>query len=564
MNDAVAFDTTEISSVGVAVEAPRTDSAERAARLSNSPILIVEDSRMQAVVMQDALIATGYRADCVASIAEGLAWLESNVPLLIVLDYRLPDGEAGLFLDALRSSNRSFPFIVTTARGSERIAVEMMKLGAMDYLVKDAKIAEHLAETVDRAVKRLQAEKALAEVRRSLQQAEARTRQIIDSAGDAFLSVDRDGNLVHWNPAAEATFGYRADEILGRSLLTIVPERRRAAATCWFRGLPDEPPDEQVKFRREATALHRDGREIPLELSVFPVRVGRTWTLSAFVRDISERRRLESQLVQSEKMASLGVLAAGVAHEINNPVGFVSSNLATLAEYVTVFSDLVSAYERRSAAEAAGDGVGAAAAEEEIAVIRRRDDLSAMRDDVGPLLSESSDGLRRVKEIVQNLRSFARLDESEVKDADLNECLETTLKVVSNELKYKAQIVKEFEPLPRIRCCAGQLNQVFVNLLINAGQAIKDRGRITIATRAEAEQIVIRIADTGEGISPENMSKLFTPFFTTKGVGKGTGLGLSISYGIVQKHGGMIEAASRPGEGAEFIIRLPRGGMTST
>jgi two-component system NtrC family sensor kinase len=271
----------------------------------------------------------------------------------------------------------------------------------------------------------------------------------------------------------------------------------------------------------------------------------------------------QAQLVQSEKMASLGVLAAGVAHEINNPIGFVMSNLNTLADYVRIFTTLCDEYRGWQQATITGDTANAAKIGARIEQVRKREKPEMIAADVDQLLAESSEGLHRVKDIVQNLRTFARLDEADVREVDLNEGIEATLKMVWNELKYKCQLHKRLEPLPMLRCYAGQLNQVVMNLLVNAAQAIPDRGEITVETYATDDDIFIKVSDTGHGIPAENIPKLFQPFFTTKPIGKGTGLGLSIAYGIVEKHRGEIAVESQVGVGSTFIIRLPCAGVTS-
>ncbi len=274
-------------------------------------------------------------------------------------------------------------------------------------------------------------------------------------------------------------------------------------------------------------------------------------------------KEAQAQLVQSEKMASLGVLAAGVAHEINNPIGFVMSNLNTLADYVRIFTKLCEEYRLWQQAALAGDAGNVSQIGARIEQIRKREQPDLIAEDVDQLLAESSEGLHRVKDIVQNLRTFARLDEADVREVDLNDGIEATLKMVWNELKYKCQLHKRLDPLPTLRCYAGQLNQVVMNLLVNAAQAIPERGEITVHTYATDDDIFIEVSDTGHGIPAENIPKLFQPFFTTKPIGKGTGLGLSIAYGIVEKHHGTITVESQVGVGSTFIIRLPRTGVTS-
>ena len=268
----------------------------------------------------------------------------------------------------------------------------------------------------------------------------------------------------------------------------------------------------------------------------------------------------QAQLVHSEKMASLGQLAAGIAHEINNPVGFVKSNLGMLSDYVSIFKDLIGTYSRLAASIAEHPMNGQADLLSAIDDVWKREDLEFILVDVDSLLAESLTGTERVREIAQSLKSFARLDEAQMQNADINEGLRATLRMIWNELKYHCTVHEDLNPLPPIRCFPGQLNQVFMNLLVNASQAIKDEGEITIRTDATDDEVIISISDTGLGIPKENIPKLFNPFFTTKPVGHGTGLGLSVSYGIIQKHKGRIEVDSKVGKGTTFSIYLPISG----
>ncbi|MGN7877252.1 PAS domain S-box protein [Roseateles sp. 22389] len=258
----------------------------------------------------------------------------------------------------------------------------------------------------------------------------------------------------------------------------------------------------------------------------------------------------QNQLLQAEKMASIGQLAAGVAHEINNPIGFVSSNLGTLRGYVEPMFGLLDAMQ--SASAALPEAVGAALRE-----LDRRIDLAFVKEDLPQLLDESDDGLVRVKKIVQDLKDFSRVDHAEWQDADLNAGLDSTLNVVMNEVKYKAEVRKDYGPLPPVRCIAAQLNQVFMNLIVNAAHAIPQRGEIRLTTRAEGDWVWVQVEDTGVGMSEEVRRRIFEPFFTTKPVGKGTGLGLSLSYSIVQKHAGRIEVESAPGQRTRFRVWVP-------
>lgn len=263
--------------------------------------------------------------------------------------------------------------------------------------------------------------------------------------------------------------------------------------------------------------------------------------------------KLESahvQLLQSEKMASIGQLAAGVAHEINNPVGFVNSNLGTLGKYITSMFSVISAYETAEAK------VGPNTCPE-VSQIKKTLDFNYLKEDIPSLLKESQDGLARVTRIVQDLKDFSHVDEANWQQANLEQGIDSTLNVVANEIKYKAEVVKQYAGLPLVECMPSQLNQVFMNMLMNAAQAIESKGTITVRTGSSGDEVWVEVEDTGKGISPENLSRIFDPFFTTKPIGKGTGLGLSLSYGIVQKHHGRIEVKSELGKGSVFRVWLP-------
>jgi len=267
---------------------------------------------------------------------------------------------------------------------------------------------------------------------------------------------------------------------------------------------------------------------------------------------IKKLEEAHNQLLQSEKLASIGQLAAGVAHEINNPIGFVNSNLGTLKNYVGDLLQIIALYESgRSLLAVEPELYGS------IEAACSKADLDFLRSDIETLIAESIEGTARVRRIVQDLRDFSRVDSLEWQWADLHDGLESTLNVVMSEIRYKADVVRQLGTLPKVECMPAQLNQVFMNMLVNAAQSIAERGTITLRSGCSNDHAWISIADTGKGIPPELMTRIFDPFFTTKPVGKGTGLGLSVSYGIVEKHGGRIDVESVLGQGTTFTIRLP-------
>jgi two-component system, NtrC family, sensor kinase len=261
----------------------------------------------------------------------------------------------------------------------------------------------------------------------------------------------------------------------------------------------------------------------------------------------------QSKLIQSEKLASIGQLAAGVAHEINNPIGFIFSNFGTLEQYLQDLFQMLEAYEQ------AESSVGDAAALARIRNLKAELDIDYLKEDIPNLMRESRDGIQRVRKIVQDLKDFSRVDaRQEWESVDLHAGIDSTLNIVNNEIKYKADVVKHYGTLPEVQCLPSELNQVFMNLLVNAAHAITaERGTITISTGVEGTNVWVEVADTGSGIAPENLKRIFDPFFTTKPVGKGTGLGLSLAYGIVQKHSGRMEVSSELGAGTRFKVTVP-------
>lgn len=324
----------------------------------------------------------------------------------------------------------------------------------------------------------------------------------------------------------------------------------------------------------ETAMRSRSGKEIPVRQVIMAHKnaSGSIEFFATVMHDISESKTMEAalrennnelqelnrhlrdaqtQMEQSDKMASIGQLAAGVAHEINNPIGFVYCNLGALDQYLKDIFEMLDMYERIEKGMPEADRA-------EVSNAKLQKDLKFLKEDVPLLMKESRDGLERVKKIIQDLKEFSHVDTSDKWQwADLHRGLDSTLGIVWNEIKYKAEVVKEYGDLPEVECLQSELNQVFMNVLVNAAQAIETKGVITIRTGSQGEEVFAQIADTGKGIPPENLKSIFDPFFTTKPVGKGTGLGLSLSFGIMQKHNGRIEVQSELGKGTTFTVWLP-------
>lgn len=329
-------------------------------------------------------------------------------------------------------------------------------------------------------------------------------------------------------------------------------------------------------FTYEAEMLARSGRSLWIQLIAYVANSAEptksTWWILQDCTDVKRvqrellknyeriqftNKRLEeaqNQLVQSEKMAAIGQLAAGVAHEINNPIGFISFNISTWKRYT--YALLLTA---RSYANFSHETLTQAQLDRITQEIKDLD-LAYLEEDLPQLISESEEGLTRVKNIVNDLKNFSRVDQADWQLSDINAGLESTLNMVLNEVKYKATVVKDFSALPPVRCLGGQINQVLMNLIVNASHAIPKFGEIRLSTRQQDDWVVISVSDNGCGMSDETIKRIFEPFYTTKPVGQGTGLGLSLSFSIVQKHAGRIEVSSVPDQGSTFSVWLPVGG----
>ena len=384
--------------------------------------------------------------------------------------------------------------------------------------------------------------------------------EILQNMNSALLVIDTDGCITACNPPAELILGERADALRGRSV-------RR-----WFAG---GPPGEDwvartlaqgVRFRgAESTITRADGSRVPIGISCAPivdsdgVRLG----VVATFQDLTEIKQLQRQVLQAEKMASIGQLAAGVAHEINNPMGFIHANLFQMAEYVGDLRRVFSAVDELRKAVARGDTAETQDAAGRLDASAEEAQVDFLLSDLAKAIRESQEGSERIRHIVQDLRDFSHMDTGERVLADVNQCLDSTASIVWPMMKHLVVLEKEFHQLPSVPCFPMQLKQVFMNLLVNAFQSIEEKiagssetGRIQLRTQVRGEFVVVSVSDSGAGIAPENLARIFDPFFTTKKVGVGTGLGLSTCYSIVRRHGGTITVESQLGRGSSFEVLL--------
>jgi two-component system NtrC family sensor kinase len=374
----------------------------------------------------------------------------------------------------------------------------------------------------------------------------------MDCIGDIVIVTDTGERIKRCNKAFQTFTGMTYQEILGRNWQELLSMKGLHTPFPCAPGaeLFHKPTERWFVFNSypfmDSSRNLVSGTVITLHNST----VVKQFT-SKLEKAYSELKLTQAKVIQQEKMASIGQLAAGVAHEINNPMGFISSNLNTLVKYMERLTDFIHV---QSEAIESHQEVKLA---QGLQVKRKELKIDYVIDDARELIRESMDGAERVRTIVQNLKSFSRVDDAESRHADINECITSTINIVWNELKYKASLVKELGDIPLTRCHPQQINQVFMNLLINAAQAIEKQGEIIVRTWHENGSIFAQVTDTGCGMSTEVLNKIFEPFFTTKEIGSGTGLGLSITYDIVKKHNGEITAASEPGKGTTFTVRLP-------
>jgi len=477
--------------------------------MKRKSILIVDDEEKNIKLLKGMLISENYHLYGATNGKEALKMVAAISPALILLDVMMPGIDGFEVCRRLKQDEktRMIPIVIVTALTEKEHSVRAIEAGADDFLSRPVDQTELLVRV--KSLLRIksyhddlvESYREIAEKNEKLREVEAALRK---SNNELEIRVkDRTEDLEKAN-----------QELLN-----------------------------EVEVRRDAEVALRKNKE---ELE----------------EALGRLKETQAHMIQSEKMASVGQLAAGVAHEINNPTGFVRSNLNTLAEYNEDIIRLLQEYRDlsvclKSAISKKGE-IGTLSEQiENILSMEAEFDIEFVENDIKKLITESQEGTERIITIVAALKGFAHPGKEESQLVDINTCLESTLNVVWNELKYKATVIKKYGELPMVQCNPQQLNQVFMNLLVNAAQAIENQGEIKIVTSADDRHVLIRISDTGSGIPEQNISRIFDPFFTTKEVGKGTGLGLHIVYDIINKSGGDIEVESAEGEGTSFTVRIP-------
>ncbi len=387
---------------------------------------------------------------------------------------------------------------------------------------------------------------ALASNQRELVVQSRRTAAVIETARHAFVSMDESGRVTEWNRQAEQCFGWSREDACGREVADlIVPARLRDAHCEGFRRVLGHGEGPNLSRVLETTAMAKDGREFPVEITAWHLEEGGVLSFNAFIQDTSERHRLAAELRQAQKLESMGQLAAGIAHEINTPIQFIGDNVRFLGDAFGAFALALD-----------GDG-GAQAAP--------APDLGFLTVEVPLAVEQTLEGVERVATIVKAMKAIGHPSTEHKTYADLNQAIRNTLVVAVGEIKYVADVDTELGDLPPVWCHPGDVNQVLLNLVVNAAHAIREkvggngeRGTITVRTFPDGHEAIIEVTDTGAGITPEVGERIFEPFFTTKEVGVGTGQGLALVYSLVtDRHRGSIGFVSEPGAGTTFTVRLP-------
>jgi two-component system NtrC family sensor kinase len=555
-------------------------------------VLVVDDSPFICKTICDIIEPSGCTVLTATGGKEALEILTDHGEAVdvVITDVIMPTIDGVELTGKIHELYPDLPVILMTAHSNIDIVITAIKKRAFDFILKPVD-ANLLQQTVEKALKQkkliLLEKNYLETLKETVKEKtgeldlkmkeleETRTNQIVeheelkvlfrkvqdikdewertmDCIGDMVLLVDPEGKVRRCNQALRLFIGKEYLEILDNDWRGLFLEYSLVAVTPFAGGaeLHHLPSGRRFVFN-EYPFTDRQGKETKGTVITLHDTTELKMAMDALEKAYKDLKASQAQVLQSEKMASIGQLAAGVAHEINNPIGFISSNLSTLDKYLQRLA------EYSNAQASVVEQSASPAARQKLAGLRAELKIDRITADLGKLISESQEGANRVRKIVKDLNTFSRADSGVSEMANLVECLESTINIVWNELKYKVTLNRDYGHVPTFRCYPQQLNQVFMNLLVNAGHAIENQGIITIKTWSDNDFANVSIADSGCGITPEHLNRIFEPFFTTKEQGKGTGLGLSISYDIIKKHHGEITVESAIGAGTTFTVRLP-------
>jgi PAS domain S-box-containing protein len=537
--------------------------------------LLVEDSENDALLLIEALQQGGYepvfeRVQTEDAMRAALRDREWDV---VFSDYVMPAFDAPSAMQVFQESGQEVPFIIVSGTIGEDVAVESLKRGADDYLLKQN--LKRLIPSLKRALKEKEDRKRVQNAEQALQQSEERFRLMVEQVLDyAIFMLHPDGRVATWNAGAEHIKGYTAAEIIGKSFSCFYTPEDVAA------GKPSDllrRAREKGRVVDEVWSMRKNGSRFWAQVALTATRDerGELRGFTKITHDLTERRQAEEQrqqielkLRQAQKLEAIGQLAAGIAHEINTPIQYAEHNLRFLNESFTGLKELLDHYQILLLAAQAGSVPQELV--QEVKALITKVDAASLVGEIPAAIGEALQGTERISKIVRAMKEFSHPgtgNKEKPEATNLNQAIESTITIARNEWKYVAEMVTEFDPnMPPVPMFAGEFNQVMLNLLVNAAHAIADvlgkgsrsKGTITVSTHRDNGWAEVRVRDTGAGI-PENIRhRIFEPFFTTKAVGKGTGQGLALAHSvIVERHRGELQFETEMGKGTCFVVRLP-------
>jgi two-component system, NtrC family, sensor kinase len=538
--------------------------------------LIVDDDQNDRKLLTYYLSHEGYKIESAADGMEALDKARRLNPDIIMLDVYMP-GISGLEVCRKLKSleeTRHIPVITVTGMTDRDIKLECLEAGANNFISKPINMTEMLIKVRNlvrlKEFESIKIKNALmSETYAVVERIKREWEESLDCINDIVILADYNSLVIRCNKTLCTLTGHSFDKILSHN---------------WKDVLIDGGFSHSSDFSANGEIIHESGRWFMFSIYRIDANLDSSSLVTVLtLHDITEPKKItaellesrellrtkndeldkairdlkltQSHMLQQEKMASIGQIAAGVAHEINNPMGYIISNLQTLRKYSARISDFNEALF--SALKGCAERCDNNEAFRKLNEMRKHLKIDHIVSDIGNIVTESLEGSDRVRMIVQDLKIFSRVDEPEHKFADINAGIESTINIVWNEIKYKITLAREYGDIPQTKCNQGQLNQVFMNMIVNAAQAIDKQGEIRIKTWHHDGRIYVSIADTGCGIPEEIRNNIFEPFVTTKEIGKGTGLGLSIAYDIIKKHKGEITLESTVGKGTSFTIMIP-------